>query len=356
MPTAVKRPDLDFRHAWTLALLGGLLASAAGVFLGVQVGDALQERALLDAQRLAVEPPRMVFDAVRLTQAHRQLAHEVLSGRASHEPLRRERAHELDAAMQRLAQELSLSQRAQTARADWSEVQLRWRELAHAVEQRRVDAAASHRRHGELIEAELDVHDRLLEQLPLPLSDWERALWQQAPQLLSALEQADGADTTAAPQRAQDSQRAQRRQTVFLDTLAAQWRWQAQQWQQREAAAGQRALVLGAWALLLLAAGLGGLRRAWRARAALRLRVARHEAAAQAPAAKAPRPADLQRELTATLSRRAHETPHATPAAQVPTTPDAHEGAPRVNAAALAPPSASVALPSAASPTDDDGA
>jgi len=70
----VKRPDLDFRHAWTLALLGGLLASAAGVFLGVEVGNALQERALTEAQRLAVEPPRMVFDAVRLTQAHRRLA------------------------------------------------------------------------------------------------------------------------------------------------------------------------------------------------------------------------------------------------------------------------------------------
>lgn len=188
MRAAVKRPDLDFRHAWTLALLGGLLASAAGVFLGVEVGNALQERALTEAQRLAVEPPRMVFDAVRLTQAHRRLAGAVLDGDAAQEPLRQERERQLDDAIARLGQALRQAPTLSAARADWAEVQSRWDALSRAVAQRRIDAPGSHRAHGELIEAELDTHDRLLDLLPLPAAGWESALWHRTPRLLEALE------------------------------------------------------------------------------------------------------------------------------------------------------------------------
>lgn len=188
MRAAVKRPDLDFRHAWTLALLGGLLASAAGVFLGVEVGNALQERALTEAQRLAVEPPRMVFDAVRLTQAHRRLAGAVLDGDAAQEPLRQERERQLVDAIARLGQALRQAPGWSAARADWAEVQSRWDALSRAVAQRRIDAPGSHRAHGELIEAELDTHDRLLDLLPLPAAGWESALWHRTPRLLEALE------------------------------------------------------------------------------------------------------------------------------------------------------------------------
>lgn len=188
MRAAVKRPDFDFRHAWTLALLGGLLASAAGVFLGVEVGNALQERALTEAQRLAVEPPRMVFDAVRLTQAHRRLAGAVLEGDAAQEPLRQERERQLDDAIARLGQALHQAPTLSAARADWAEVQSRWHALSLAVAQRRIDAPGSHRAHGELIEAELDTHDRLLDLLPLPAAGWESALWHRTPRLLEALE------------------------------------------------------------------------------------------------------------------------------------------------------------------------
>lgn len=188
MRAAVKRPDFDFRHAWTLALLGGLLASAAGVFLGVEVGNALQERALTEAQRLAVEPPRMVFDAVRLTQAHRRLAGAVLDGDAAQEPLRQEREGQLDDAIARLGQALRQAPGWSAARADWAEVQSRWDALSRAVAQRRIDAPGSHRAHGELIEAELDTHDRLLDLLPLPAAGWESALWHRTPRLLEALE------------------------------------------------------------------------------------------------------------------------------------------------------------------------
>lgn len=356
----MKRPDLDFRHAWTLALLGGLLASAAGVFLGVEVGNALQERALTEAQRLAVEPPRMVFDAVRLTQAHRRLAAEVLGGQQAREPQRLLRERELDQAMQRLARVLAQSEPLGSAGADWGEVQVRWRALAQAVAQRRLDAPSSHRRHGELIEAELDVHDRLLDRLPMPPQPWESALWQRTPRLLAALDEARDeapqeerapragwhsraeawrqslaphlriqapepvrAALDAAVRRAQPPSAAspQALRTALAELLAAHRHWQQQQLAERSASARTRALRLAPAALTLLALGLLALRwglarrfgpmagRSGRPGRAGRTEGTGSPAAQGATRRRASSPADVGAQLTARLRRRARGTP-----------------------------------------------
>lgn len=373
---AVKRPDLDFRHAWTLALFGGLLASAAGVFLGVEVGSAMQERAQVEVERLAIEPPRMVFDAVRLTQAHRRLAREVLGGAEALEPMRLARERELGQAIDRLAQVLRTSELFALARADWNDVGQRWQGLAHAVRQRSLDARGSHRDHGELIEAELDVHDRLADLLPAPPSAWESALWQRTPRLVEDLERALDAperawqaslaswrralrpliDAEAPPavraafagtaprppaagiRRAElpgagRGARADKKaaaavatgawppsttpaleiasvQAALVELLAVQRSWQQARLDERWMRAQSRVQRLGAGATVLL--GLGLLGSLWGLRGLRRrLRPFRHEAGkAGEPAqaggtARPPSPADLGRELTEALSRRA---------------------------------------------------
>lgn len=188
----MKRPVFEFRHAWTLALLGGLLASVGGAFLGVEVGSTLEERALLEAERALIEPPRLLFEAVRHTQAHRRLASQVLDGDLAVEPLRATRQHEVDAAIARLAAALDRSPLFTGARADWAAVDERWKGLAEAVTARRLSAQQSSLEHGVLIQAQLDVHDRLSVDGLEFTNRWEASLWEQTPHLVESLEQARG--------------------------------------------------------------------------------------------------------------------------------------------------------------------
>ncbi|ODU06627.1 MAG: hypothetical protein ABS84_18025 [Rubrivivax sp. SCN 71-131] len=294
---AVTRPDLDFRHAWTLALLGGLIASAAGVFLGVEVGHAMQEHAQVEAERLAVEPPRMVFDAVSLTQAHRRLAADVLGGSDALEPLREQRQRALDDAMERVAQVLSRSEAWALARADWREVAQRWQTLASRIRQRTIDVEHSALGHRELIEAELDVHDRLVDLLALAPGGPELALARRIPRLVQTLDRAPlahEADRLAL-------------QAALGELLAAQTSWQRQQLAGRARQAQARVQRLAAGMAGMLALGMLGIVLGLRRR---RSRSTPHMSAACVASAsfeREPSPADVERELTAGLSRRAQD-------------------------------------------------
>lgn len=200
----MKRPVFEFRHAWTLALLGGLLASVGGAFLGVEVGATLKERALLEAERALIEPPRLLFEAVRHTQAHRRLAGEVLGGNSALEPQRLVRQQELDAAIAHLAAVLDRTELYASARVDWAGVDKRWREIAAAVSARRLSASQSDLEHGVLIQAQLDVHDRLgLDGIEYG-HQWEMELWKRTPALVEQLELAQGRSDPALQARVGD--------------------------------------------------------------------------------------------------------------------------------------------------------
>lgn len=143
-------------------MLGGLLASALGVVLGVEVNAALRSRAEIESEFAAVDMPRLLIEVVRLTQDHRELAAAVLGGNGLAEGARSERQGELDQAMAQFGQWLRPTGADALTQADWAEIGTRWHALAQAVQQRRLSVAASGREHGELVQAELDVHDRLL--------------------------------------------------------------------------------------------------------------------------------------------------------------------------------------------------
>ncbi len=186
------RKALELRHAWTLALLGGVLASALGVLLGFEVGGALRARAELEAERMAIDVPRLLFDVVRLTQDHRGLSATVLAGQTAAEGTRQERKAELDQVMGLFGEQLRPAHADDMTRADWAQINAQWQGLAQAVQQRSISVAESGQRHGTLIEAELDVHDRL-EDLPARRSARAAAaVYRQAPRLLQALTAAPG--------------------------------------------------------------------------------------------------------------------------------------------------------------------
>lgn len=358
-----KAPEL--RHAWTLALLGGLLASALGVLLGFEVGGALRARAELDAERAAIDVPRLLFEVVRLTQDHRALSATVLSGQATAEGARRERKVELDQVMSLFGEHLGPTRADDITRADWAQINLQWQGLAQAVQLRRIAVAESAQRHGTLIEAELDVHDRL-EELPARRSARATAaVFQRAPRLLQALSSAPGgavdADTTLARWRQAVAALMQtappaRVQSLFAEADLALAQWSvtardttdatdatdatggreavqaiqfalggAQAWQRVQIARGQervqrRLLLAGALALLLAGLWLAVTAAALQRVRAERVRRARPAAPAAAPdAALAQSPAALGERLLQALrlrARRPPEPPTAPPGAQ----------------------------------------
>lgn len=245
-------PQLDFafRRAWALALMAGLVASAFGVLLGVQVRAELHDRAAIAAEYAALEPVRALLDALRLTQRHRTLSAALLGGDDAAEAPRGALQAELDDAVARVALQLDQAGASEPTRADWAEVRQRWAALASAVGRRALGAADSLARHGELIEAQLDVHDRLTERPVLAIE----ALWSRYRGLHEA---ANRAAAQTGPSGVDDPATAaaiQALQQALLAGLDAQGR----RLEQRRQEVDRRtvAQALSALALLMLGTGL----------------------------------------------------------------------------------------------------
>jgi hypothetical protein len=306
-------PQLDFafRRAWALALLAGLVASACGVLLGVQVRGELQDRAGLQAERAALEPTRALLDALRLTPRHRALAASVLGGDEAAERPRRALQAELDDAFARVAWQLEQVAVAPAAQSDWAEARQRWASLANAVGRRALAIADSQARHGELIEAQLDVHDRLAEGPGravdgpwLPLWSRYRGLVKLAGRAPALAAPADGADTTeAAAMQA-------------LQQLVARLGHQAGRLEQGLVQVERRAAIMATSGLGLLLLGLGLLVQA--------LRLARRQGAGSARDGRpdvgawtvtAGSPADIGRRVVNGLARPVAGPPSPTPGA-----------------------------------------
>lgn len=252
--SALTMPQLDFafRRAWALALLAGLVASAFGVLLGVQVRGELQDRAGLQAERAALEPTRALLDALRLTPRHRALAAVVLGGDAAAEPPRRALQAELDDAVARVAWQLEQLPGSPAAQSDWAEVRQRWAALAVAVGRRALAVADSQARHAELIEAQLDVHDRLTERPGRAVDGSWLPLWSRYRGLV---EQSGRALAQAPP--AEDADTAEAAAAQALQQLLARLDQQAARLEQGLKQVERRAAVMAASGLGLVLLGLG---------------------------------------------------------------------------------------------------
>lgn len=306
---ACTMPQLDFafRRAWALALLAGLVASAFGVLLGVQVRGELEDRAAIQAERAALEPARALLEALRLTQLHRTLAAAVLGGDDAAESARQPLQAELDDAVARVGLQLEQAGASEAAQADWAEVRQRWAALAAAVGRRLLGVADSRARHGELIEAQLDVHDRLTERPGRALDAPWGAMWSR---YRSLVEQANRSLAQAAPTAgADDAAAAQALQQLLaqLDPQAIRLEQGLQRVQSRAAVKAASGLGLG-----LLGLGLIG----------LALRIARRRGAAsgsdtgsEAWAGMAASPADIGRRVVEGLARPAANRPLRPPSA-----------------------------------------
>ena len=310
-------PQLDFafRRAWALALLAGLVASAFGVLLGVQVRGELQDQAAIATERAALEPVRALLEALRLTQQHRALAAEVLGGDDTAEAPRGALQARLDDAMARVNLQLEQAHAAASARADWAEVRRRWTSLASAVARRALGAADSLARHGELIEAQLDVHDRLTEG-PLRAVD---ALWSS---YRGALEQERRLLAQARATRAEAQAAAATTQSL-RQRLSGGLAQQARRLDDRRREAERRAVMLAAAGLGLLVLGLG---LAVQALVMARRRPGRHGADTEAAQPSGASPAAIGRRVVAGLARPVGE-PAGPPRAAAVETDD--EAAPR---------------------------
>ena len=157
------------RLAHKLALLGGLAALVVGALLTLQVRQAVQTLGAIDGERTGIEPSRALLEVVRLTQQHRGLSAVVLGGKADAEPLRAARQAEVDQAAQRFSAILDSRIDSPRAREDWKQVSSQWQALAQAVAQRQIGVPDSMSRHTALIEAELELHDRVIDHFGLSL-------------------------------------------------------------------------------------------------------------------------------------------------------------------------------------------
>lgn len=194
--TDLNRLITKLRPVHKLALLGGLAVLVIGVLLTLQVRDAVQALADIDGERRGIDPSRALLEVVRLTQQHRGLAATVLGGRADAEPLRAAGQAEVERAAQRFSAILDQQIDNLRVRDEWKQVTAQWRALADAVARRQISGPDSMSRHTALIEAQLELHDRVVDHFGLSLDAEAEtrllvtAVLQQMPRLSELMHQA----------------------------------------------------------------------------------------------------------------------------------------------------------------------
>ena len=249
----------NLRPDQRLAMLGGLLAVLVAVLLTLQVRDTRQLLHAIDSGRDAAGLARALIEVVLHTQRHRGLAASVLGGAADAEAQRAVGQDAVAQAMLRFGDRLARHAPDARMRNDWQDIGTEWQGLADAVVQRRIGAADSLARHTALIEAELELHDQLLDRFGQATAAgagdpaWAQA-WRAWPRVIEALHRADP-DSAAWP--------------VLHARWPALWREQAEA-VERQAAAQRQAVIrarsvqaAGLLLVLLLALAI-----VWRARAA----------------------------------------------------------------------------------------
>lgn len=194
--TALNRHIDALRPSHKLALMAALAALAIGVLLGLQAGRAIDRLVAIDGELARIDPARALLEVVRLTQLHRGLSASVLGGQDDAEPQRAARQAEVDQAAQGFSTALEQQVKDTLARDEWQQVTAHWQALAAAVSRRQITAPDSMRRHSDLIQAQLELHDRVLAHVGFALDDRPRALYrvaallQQAPRLTERVRQA----------------------------------------------------------------------------------------------------------------------------------------------------------------------
>ena len=167
--TDLSRLITNLRLVHKLALLGGVAVLVIGVLLTLQVRHAVQTLADIEGERRGIDPSRALLEVVRLTQQHRGLAATVLGGRADAEPLRAAGQAEVERAAQRFSAILDQQIDNLRVRDEWKQVTAQWRALADAVARRQISGPDSMSRHTALIEAQLELHDRVVDHFGLSL-------------------------------------------------------------------------------------------------------------------------------------------------------------------------------------------
>jgi hypothetical protein len=146
-------------------MLGGMLAALVAVLLALQVRETRQLLHAIDGGRDAISLSAALIDVVVQTQRHRDLAGSVLGGLDDADIHRLAAQGAVDEAMGQFDGLLARQVTDARARADWQDIGAEWQGLTTAIGRRLIGAAASRDRHAALIEAELELHDRLLDRV-----------------------------------------------------------------------------------------------------------------------------------------------------------------------------------------------